>query len=125
MPRKDNEERPGNHEGTERDVPFSGGAACYQQRGAVEAGQEEPGQGAGEQGALDQAPGTRQWLADMHRTDQRALRSVKGWSVTWPLARSTASALTRVGDPEPMRRFITGQLGDDTGETANLNYWAF
>jgi transcriptional regulator with XRE-family HTH domain len=74
---------------------------------------------------FDQAPGTRQWLADMHRTDQRALRSAKGWSVTWPLARSTASALTRVGDPEPMRRFITGQLGDDTGETANLNYWAF
>lgn len=24
-----------------------------------------------------------------------------------------------------MRRLITGQLGDDTGETANLNYWAF
>lgn len=74
---------------------------------------------------FDQAPATRQWLADMRRTDQRALRSVKGWSATWPLVRSTASALTRVGDPEPMRRFITDQLGDDTGETANLNYWAF
>jgi hypothetical protein len=74
---------------------------------------------------FDQAPGARRWLADMHRADQRALRSVKGWSLTWPLARSTASALTRVGDPEPMRRFIADQIGDDTGETANLNYWAF
>ena len=74
---------------------------------------------------FDPSPGTRQWLADMHRQDQRALRSAKGWSVTWPLARSTASALTRVGDPEPMRRFIHDQVGDDTGESANLNYWAF
>ena len=41
------------------------------------------------------------------------------------LARSTASALTRVGNPEPMRRFITDQLRDETSEAANLNYWAF
>jgi transcriptional regulator with XRE-family HTH domain len=74
---------------------------------------------------FDQTPQTRQWLADMHRADQRALRPATGWSAAWPLARSTASALTRTGDPEPMRRFITGQLGDDTGEMANLNYWAF
>ena len=74
---------------------------------------------------FDPSPDTRQWLADMHRQDERALRSAKGWSVTWPLTRSTASALTRVGDPEPMRRFIHDQLGDDTGETANMNYWAF
>jgi len=74
---------------------------------------------------FDPSRGTTQWLADMHRADQRALRSAKGWSVAWPLCRSTASALTRVGDPEPMQRFITNQLGDDTGETANLNYWAF
>jgi hypothetical protein len=37
--------------GPEGDVLFPGGAARYQQRGAVEAGQEEPGDGAGEQGA--------------------------------------------------------------------------
>jgi len=41
------------------------------------------------------------------------------------LTRSTASALTRLGDPEPMRRFIADQLCDEAGECANLNYWAF
>jgi transcriptional regulator with XRE-family HTH domain len=74
---------------------------------------------------FDNVSATRDWLADMHRADQRALRPSRGWSAAWPLARSTASALTRVGDPEPVRRFIRDQLGTDTAETANLNYWAF
>lgn len=74
---------------------------------------------------FDTAPGTAGWLAGMYRADQRALPRSSGWSMTWPLARSTASALTRVGDPEPMRRFIAGQLCDEAGEAANLNYWAF
>jgi hypothetical protein len=74
---------------------------------------------------FDPSPGTRQWLADMRRTDLKALHPPRGWSAAWPLARSTASALTRAGDPEPMRRFIHDQLADDTGHTANLNYWAF
>jgi transcriptional regulator with XRE-family HTH domain len=74
---------------------------------------------------FDPAPGTAEWLAGMYRADNRALPPGRGWSVTWPLARSTASALTRVGDPEPMRRFIADQLRDETGEAANLNYWAF
>jgi hypothetical protein len=74
---------------------------------------------------FDAAPDTAEWLASMYRADQRALPPARGWSVTWPLARSTASALTRVGDPEPMRRFIAEQLCDEAGEAANLNYWAF
>lgn len=74
---------------------------------------------------FDRSPGTRQWLADMHRADQQAVRPAKGWSPTWPLARSAASALTRAGDPEPMRRFIHDQLSDQAADTANLNYWAF
>jgi hypothetical protein len=65
------------------------------------------------------------WLAQMYRTDRRVLRPAGGWSQFWPLARSTASALTRLGDPEPMRRFIADQLRDEAGERANLNYWAF
>jgi transcriptional regulator with XRE-family HTH domain len=74
---------------------------------------------------FDKSPGTRQWLTDLHRADQRAVRPAKGWSLTWPLSRSAASALTRTGDAEPMRRFIHDQLGDQAADTANLNYWAF
>jgi Helix-turn-helix len=74
---------------------------------------------------FDPAPAARQWLAHMHSADQRTLPSVTGWSAAWPLARSAASALTRVGDPEPMRRFIADQLGDEPGQAANLTYWAF
>jgi hypothetical protein len=61
----------------------------------------------------------------MYRTDRRVVRPARGWSPSWPPARSTASALTRLGDPEPMRRFIADQLCDEAGERATLNYWAF
>ncbi|WP_283136166.1 helix-turn-helix domain-containing protein [Rhizohabitans arisaemae] len=68
---------------------------------------------------------TSTWLVDRYRADRRIVRPGKGWSPAWPLVRSTASALTRLGDPEPMRAFIADQLDDDAGEIANLNYWAF
>src|SRR6266516_4040798 len=74
---------------------------------------------------FDTSPETMAWLARMYRTDRQAVKLVQGWSPGWPLARSTASALTRLGDPEPMRRFIADQLCDEAGERANLNYWAF
>ena len=41
------------------------------------------------------------------------------------MARSTAGALIRLGDPEPMRRFVADQLCDGAGECANRSYWAF
>ena len=74
---------------------------------------------------FDTSPNTMAWLGQMYRMDRQSVRTVPGWSPTWPLARSTASALTRLGDPEPMRRFIADQLCDEAGECANLNYWAF
>jgi hypothetical protein len=74
---------------------------------------------------FDASPDTMAWLAQMYRSDRRLVRPARGWSPSWPLARSTASALARLGDPEPMRRFITDQLCDEAGERANLNYWAF
>ena len=74
---------------------------------------------------FDASPETSAWLAQMYRTDRWVVRPARGWSPFWPLARSTASALTRLGDPEPMRLFIADQLCDEAGERANLNYWAF
>jgi hypothetical protein len=74
---------------------------------------------------FDASPNTIAWLAQMYRADRRIVRPARGWSPDWPLARSTASALTRRGDPEPMRRFIADQLYDEAGERANMNYWAF
>jgi len=74
--------------------------------------------------SFDPAPATTDWLTDMYRADRRLVRPGRGWSPGWPLARSTASALTRLGDPEPMHAFVAEQL-DDAGERANLNYWAF
>lgn len=70
---------------------------------------------------FDTSPQTLAWLAQKYRTDRQAVRPASGWSPSWPLARSTASALTRLGDPEPMRRFIADQLCDEAGERANLN----
>jgi hypothetical protein len=74
---------------------------------------------------FDTSHDTLAWLGQMYQTDRRSVRPAPGWSPNWPLARSTASALTRLGDPEPMRRFIANQLSDDAGEQANLTYWAF
>ncbi|WP_405643045.1 helix-turn-helix domain-containing protein [Streptomyces uncialis] len=50
----------------------------------------------------------------------------RGWNSHWTEARSTAVGLARLGDPEPLLRFIDRSMaGDDVAETANLNYWAY
>lgn len=88
---------------------------------------------AGEDGALlrrqalylcsyDTAPDTRSWLADMRRHSP-GLRS--GWTPHWADTRSVAASLTLHGDREPLHAFIRDGMGDETGEVANLNYWAY
>lgn len=57
---------------------------------------------------------------------RRGVLARKGWSVHWAEARSTATALARLGDPQPLLDFIDRSLvGDDAAEAANLNYWAY
>lgn len=71
--------------------------------------------------SYDRSPDTRQWLASMRKTTPHP----KGWTAHWAEARSVAASLARHGDNEPMRAFIRYGMRDDTGEMANLNYWAY
>ncbi|WP_345036018.1 helix-turn-helix transcriptional regulator [Streptomyces sannanensis] len=93
----------------------------------------ELGDHAGESGALlrrqalyvcsyDDAADTRDWLADMRRRS-RPPRAGQ-WTPHWADTRSVAASLTRHGDPDPLHAFIRQGMGDETGEIANLNYWA-
>ncbi|WP_432039417.1 helix-turn-helix domain-containing protein [Streptomyces cucumeris] len=57
---------------------------------------------------------------------RRDLLAAHGWSPHWAAARSTASALVRLGDPQPLVDFIEKAMADDdAAEVANLNYWAY
>ncbi|WP_381198996.1 XRE family transcriptional regulator [Streptomyces maoxianensis] len=75
--------------------------------------------------SYDRSPEATSWAARaLH--DRRGVLSVRGWSPHWAEARSTATALARLGDPQPLLDFIDRSMADDdTGETANLNYWAY
>ncbi|MGV2919357.1 helix-turn-helix domain-containing protein [Streptomyces alfalfae] len=74
--------------------------------------------------SYDRAPDAAAWTAhSLHR--RRDVLARRGWSPHWPEARSTATALARLGDPQPLLDFIDRALADDdTAEAANLNYWA-
>ncbi|MFI8105959.1 XRE family transcriptional regulator [Streptomyces sp. NPDC086023] len=57
---------------------------------------------------------------------RRGLPARRGWTPQWAEARSTATALARLGDPVPLLDFIErAMVDDDAGEAANLNYWAY
>jgi len=68
---------------------------------------------------------TTRWTAHTLHARRGAL-STRGWTSRWAEARSTATALARLGDPQPLMDFIErGMVDDDTAEAANLNYWAY
>ncbi|MGW5234602.1 helix-turn-helix domain-containing protein [Streptomyces nodosus] len=99
-------------------------------RGTTEhaAGQGEPGALLHRQAlylaSYDHGPDSAAWTAHtLHR--RRDVLARRGWSPHWPEARSTATALARLGDPQPLLDFIDRAMADDdTAEAANLNYWA-
>ncbi|MEV8103155.1 helix-turn-helix transcriptional regulator [Streptomyces sp. NPDC088135] len=74
--------------------------------------------------SYDHSPDAAAWTAHtLH--GHRDVLAHRGWSPQWAAARSTATALARLGDPQPLLDFIDrGLVDDDTAEAANLNYWA-
>ena len=75
--------------------------------------------------SYDKSPEATSWTAQALHA-RRDLVAVRGWTPHWAEARSTAAALARLGDPQPLLDFIErSMVGDDDGEAADLNYWAY
>ncbi|MEW2622029.1 helix-turn-helix transcriptional regulator [Streptomyces sp. NPDC048106] len=75
--------------------------------------------------SYDRSPEATSWMGHALHA-RRDLIAVRGWTPHWPTARSTATALVRLGDRQPLLDFIDRAMADDdAAETANLNYWAY
>lgn len=75
--------------------------------------------------SYDRGPEAASWTVHALHA-RRGVLAGRGWSEHWAEARSTATALARLRDPQPLLDFIERSLvGDDTAEAANLNYWAY
>ncbi|MFD3418806.1 helix-turn-helix domain-containing protein [Streptomyces decoyicus] len=75
--------------------------------------------------SYDRSPEATSWMAHALHA-RRDLTASRGWTPHWAAARSTATALVRLGDDQPLLDFIDRAIvDDDVAETANLNYWAY
>ena len=73
--------------------------------------------------SYDTSPDTASWLAEIRRRPPQP--ATRGWSPDWADARSVATSLTRHGDHGALAAFMATGMGDEVGEAANLNYWAY
>ncbi|MFE3648200.1 XRE family transcriptional regulator [Streptomyces sp. NPDC059152] len=75
--------------------------------------------------SYDRTPDATRWMGHALHA-RRDLIAARGWTPHWAAARSTATALVRLGDTQPLLDFIDRAMADDdAAETANLNYWAY
>lgn len=74
--------------------------------------------------AFDQRAGTSEWLTNEQRRSSRAIGRTDHVP-TWIAARSSAIALARNGNRDPLRAFVSTGLVDERLEAVNLNYWAY
>ncbi|NGO70013.1 helix-turn-helix domain-containing protein [Streptomyces boncukensis] len=75
--------------------------------------------------AYDRSPEGASWTAHTLQA-RRDVLSLRGWTPHWAEARSTATALVRQGDLQPLLDFIDRAMtDDDRAEAANLTYWAY
>ncbi|MER7043805.1 XRE family transcriptional regulator [Streptomyces jumonjinensis] len=75
--------------------------------------------------SYDQSADAASWTAHALHA-RRGVLGARGWTPQWAEARSTAAALARLGDPQPLLDFIERSvIDDDVAEAANLTYWAY
>lgn len=70
-------------------------------------------------------PASAEWVRAQVLADVRSHPDIRTWSPQWAVARSQAVSMAHAGDLDPLRRFITQGLADETAADANLNYWAY
>jgi transcriptional regulator with XRE-family HTH domain len=72
----------------------------------------------------DERTETADWLGDEQQRAVTAARRADDVP-SWVAVRSSAVALARQGNPEPLHMFVNNALLDDRLDLANLNYWAY
>jgi transcriptional regulator with XRE-family HTH domain len=65
-----------------------------------------------------------EWLAVEQRRALRLAGRIENVA-SWVSVRSSAIALARNGNKDPLREFVSAALSTETQELANLNYWAY
>ena len=74
--------------------------------------------------SFDMSADTRTWLDDVNKNTDWA-RFAGTWSPRWAEARSIAAGIGQNGDRAAIEYFVAAGTGDDSWETANLNYFAY